>query len=166
MNYPALAESGVHLNFNEQLLIKTVFRDKKLIIRKKLVTDVAILKLFPGITAEVVKAILSISNLKGVVLETYGAGNAPNKPWFLNLIEKAIQNGIKIVAVTQCSSGSVMLGHYDTSLGLKGIGVIGAIDITTESAIAKLMYLLSKDLDEESFQNYFQKSLRGEISGK
>ena len=166
MNYPALAESGVHLNFNEQLLIKTVFRDKKLIIRKKLVTDVAILKLFPGITAEVVKAILSISNLKGVVLETYGAGNAPNKPWFLNLIEKAIQNGIKIVAVTQCSSGSVMLGHYDTSLGLKGIGVIGAIDITTESAIAKLMYLLSKDLDEESFQNYFQKSLRGEISKK
>jgi L-asparaginase len=165
-NYPALAESGVHLNFNEHLLSQPIRAKSALVIRKKLVTDVVILKLFPGITAEVVKAILSIQHLKGVVLETYGAGNAPNKPWFLDLIEKAIQNGIKIINVTQCSGGSVILGHYDTSLGLKSIGVIGGIDITTESAIAKLMYLLSEDLDAEAFKLYFQKSLRGEISEK
>ena len=166
MNYPALAESGVHLNFNEHLFAKPIFNNKKLIIRKKLVTDVVILKLFPGITEAVVEAILNIHNLKGVVLETYGSGNAPNKPWFLNLIEKAIQKNIKIVNVTQCFGGSVILGHYDTSVGLKAIGVIGGIDITTESAIAKLMYLLSEDLTNENFENYFQKSLRGEISKK
>ena len=165
-NYPALAESGVHLNFNENVLLKFIPFDQQLIIRKKLVTDVVILKLFPGITETVVAAILNIKNLKGVVLETYGAGNAPNKTWFLDLIKKAIQDNIKIVNVTQCSGGSVILGHYDTSVGLKAIGVISGIDMTTESAIAKLMYLLSEDLTDKSFKNYFQKSLRGEISGK
>jgi L-asparaginase len=165
-NYPALAESGVHLNFNENVLLEFVPVDQQLIIRKKLVTDVVILKLFPGITEIVVAAILNIKNLKGVVLETYGAGNAPNKPWFLDLIKKAIQDKIKVVNVTQCSGGSVILGHYDTSVGLKSIGVISGIDMTTESAIAKLMYLLSEDLTDKSFKNYFQKSLRGEISEK
>jgi L-asparaginase len=165
-NYPALAESGVHLNFNEHVLFKPLYADESLIIRKKLVTDVVILKLFPGITEAVVSAILNISNLKGVVLETYGSGNAPNKPWFLNLISKAIQSKIKVVNVTQCSGGSVILGHYDTSVGLKAIGVVSGIDITTESAIAKLMYLLSEDLTDKNFKNYFQKSLRGEISEK
>ncbi|WP_299671288.1 asparaginase [uncultured Polaribacter sp.] len=166
MNYPALAESGVHLNFNEALLYKTKNRNKKLIIRKKLVTDILVLKLFPGITATVVKAILGIENLKGIVLETYGSGNAPNEAWFLNLIDDAIQKGIKIINVTQCSGGSVILGHYDTSVGLKEVGVIGGEDITTESAVAKLMYLLSEDLSVDHFKNYFQKSLRGEITIK
>ena len=165
-NYPALAESGVHLNFNKNVLLKFIPFDQQLIVRKKLVTDVVILKLFPGITEIVVAAILNIKNLKGVVLETYGAGNAPNKPWFLDLIRKAIEDEIKVVNVTQCSGGSVILGHYDTSIGLKSIGVISGIDMTTESAIAKLMYLLSEDLTNKSFKNYFQKSLRGEISEK
>ena len=165
-NYPALAESGVHLNFNKNVLLKFIPFDQQLIVRKKLVTDVVILKLFPGITEMVVAAILNIKNLKGVVLETYGAGNAPNKPWFLDLIRKAIEDEIKVVNVTQCSGGSVILGHYDTSIGLKSIGVISGIDMTTESAIAKLMYLLSEDLTNKSFKNYFQKSLRGEISEK
>ena len=165
-NYPALAESGVHLNFNENVMLKFIPFDQQLIVRKKLVTDVVILKLFPGITEMVVAAILNIKNLKGVVLETYGAGNAPNKPWFLDLLRKAIQNNIKVVNVTQCSGGSVILGHYDTSVGLKSIGVISGIDMTTESAIAKLMYLLSEDLTDKGFKNYFQKSLRGEISEK
>jgi L-asparaginase len=165
-NYPALAESGVHLNFNKNVLLKFIPFDQQLIVRKKLVTDVVILKLFPGITEMVVAAILNIKNLKGVVLETYGAGNAPNKPWFLDLIRKAIEDKIKVVNDTQCAGGSVLLGHYDTSIGLKSIGVISGIDMTTESAIAKLMYLLSEDLTNKSFKNYFQKSLRGEISEK
>lgn len=164
MNCAALAESGVHLKFNEPLLQVSKNYTEDLIVRKTLVTDVFILKLYPGITKQIIETIINIKNLKGLVLETYGSGNAPNEAWFLNLMKKAIAKNIKIINVTQCSGGSVILGHYDTSIGLKEIGVISGLDITTESAIAKLMYLLNEDLNTTDFKKYFQKSLRGEIS--
>lgn len=163
MNYPPLAESGVHLTFNQYYINKPDFT-KNLEVRKKLVKDIVILKLFPGITENTVQSILNIENLKGVVLETYGAGNAPNEIWFLNLLEQATSKGVKIVNVTQCEGGSVVQGHYETSILLKEIGVISGKDITTESAVSKLMYLLSKNLSEKDFNLYFEKSLRGEIT--
>ncbi len=163
LNYPPLAESGVHLNFNRHFISKAT-TSKKLVVRKNLVNDVVILKLFPGITNTTIQSILNIENLKGVVLETFGAGNAPNEKWFLNLLKTAIDKDIKIVNVTQCKGGSVVQGHYETSVVLKQIGVISGKDITTESAIAKLMYLLNKNLSKEDFTFYFEKSLRGEIS--
>ena len=162
MNYPPLAESGVHLQFSENLLLKS--KEEQLIVRKDLVTDIVILKLFPGISSNVVESILNTSGLKGVVLETYGAGNAPTEDWFVNLISKAIKKGIHVVNVTQCAGGSVIMGHYETSRQLKEIGVIGAKDMTTESAVAKMMYLLGIGLSKEEFVLYFQESLRGEIS--
>ncbi|WP_299057838.1 asparaginase [uncultured Polaribacter sp.] len=166
LNFPPLAESGVHLKFNEHLVHHPKDDNKKLIVRKKLVTDVVILKLFPGISNEVVASILAISNLKGVILETYGSGNAPNAKPFIKLLKAAIDKGIKIVNVTQCKSGSVLMGHYDTSLLLKEIGVINGLDITTESAIAKLMYLLNEPLSLEDFTHFFEKPLRGEMTLK
>ncbi|WOC40909.1 asparaginase [Polaribacter sp. HL-MS24] len=164
LNYPPLAESGVHLNFNEHLIHHQKNPKEKLIIRKKLDTNIVVLKLFPGITETVVAHILSIKNLKGVILETYGAGNAPTKKWFLDLVADTIQKGIHIVNVTQCAGGSVVMGHYETSLALKEIGVINGKDITTESAIAKLMYLLAENLEASTFKMFFESSLRGEIS--
>ncbi|WP_435414332.1 asparaginase [Polaribacter aestuariivivens] len=166
MNYPPLAESGVHLNFNEHLIKTPTKSLESLVVRKNLVTDVVILKLFPGITKEIVESILNIKNLKGVILETYGSGNAPNESWFLELLKTAVLKKIKIVNVTQCAGGSVILGHYDTSVSLKEIGVISGGDITTESAVAKLMYLLSEKLSTKEFKYYFEKSLRGEITNK
>ncbi len=164
MNYPPLAESGVHLNFNESLLHSQKDIAKKLMVRKKLDTNIAILKLFPGITKNVVESILQIQNLKGVVLETYGAGNALTQAWFLEVLKTSIQNGIQIVNVTQCLGGSVILGHYETSVAMKEIGIVNGKDITTESAIAKLMYLLGENLGGKSFKRLFERSLRGEIS--
>ena len=164
MNYPTLAESGVHLSFSEHYIHKPLNEQKELIIRKKLITDVLILKLFPGITEKVVHNILNIAGLKGVVLETYGSGNAPDESWFLDLLKEAISKDIRIINVTQCSGGNVIQGHYETSVALKQIGVVSGKDITTESAIAKLMYLLSENLSLEEFTCYFEKSLRGEIS--
>lgn len=164
MNYPALAESGVHLNFNYPMLLKSDKQEEKLVFRKNLDNNVAILKLFPGITASVVKSFMNIPNLKGVVLETYGSGNAPTEKWFLDLLEKAVQKGIYIVNVTQCAGGSVILGHYETSSDLKRIGIVDGKDITTETAIAKMMYLLGEKLSKEQFKHYFESSLRGEIS--
>jgi L-asparaginase len=166
MNFPPLAESGVHLAFNQHLVQEPIKEEKKLIVRKNLVDQIVILKLFPGISKLVVESILTIKNLKGVVLETYGAGNAPNSAVFVNLLKTAIAKGIKIVNVTQCKSGQVMMGHYDTSLLLKEIGVINGKDITTESAVAKLMYLLAENLSKKQFKNFFEKPLRGEISSK
>ena len=164
MNFPPLAESGVHLKFNEHLIYQPQKLEKNLIVRKKLTNEVVILKLFPGISTKVVESILNIKNLRGVILETYGSGNAPNSDKFIELLKVAIKKGIKIINVTQCKSGNVLMGHYDTSLLLREIGVINGNDITTESAIAKLMYLLNEKLSITDFKNFFEKSLRGEIT--
>ncbi|UMB60010.1 asparaginase [Lutibacter sp. A80] len=163
-NFPPLGESGVYLKFSKQLLFKPNIGSELLKVRKTLDNNIAILKIFPGITKEVVAAILSIENLKGVIIETYGSGNAPTEKWFVNLLEQAISKGIYIVNVTQCTSGSVILGHYETSEHLKNIGIINGKDITTESALAKLMYLLGENLPQSAFKAIFEKPLRGEMS--
>ncbi|RKF04219.1 L-asparaginase [Tenacibaculum lutimaris] len=164
MNYPPLAESGVHLNFNHHLLLKPNKEEKKLVFRKKLDNHVAILKLFPGITESVVRSFINIPELKGIILETYGSGNAPTEKWFVDLLEDAVKRGIYIVNVTQCTGGSVILGHYETSSELKRIGIVDGKDITTETAVAKMMYLLGEKLSKEEFKRYFEKSLRGEMA--
>lgn len=163
MNYPPLAESGVHLNFNDFYLHTPDF-SKKLVVRRNLNPNIAILKLFPGVTAKVVESILNSEGLQGVVLETYGAGNATDQKWFVSFLKDAIRKNIKIVNVTQCVGGAVSQGHYETSVMLKEIGVISGKDITTESAIAKLMYLLEENLSTEDFTHYFENPLRGELT--
>lgn len=162
-NLMPLAESGVHLKFNKQLLKKPK-SGKQLIVRKNLNNDLVILKIFPGIQKRMVESILSIKNLKGIIMETYGSGNAPTESWFLELLEKYLNNGLEIVNVTQCVSGTVIMGHYETSERLKQLGVISGKDITTESALAKLMYLLGQEIPKLEFKKIFETSLRGEIS--
>ena len=162
-NYPTLGESGVYLNFNHEAL-KKGNATKKLIVRRKIEANVVILKLFPGISEVVIKSILRIPELKGVILETFGAGNAPDSKWFIDLLKEAIEKKIPIVNVTQCIGGSVLLGHYETSNQLKKIGIIDGKDITTESAIAKLKYLTGKNISYKKFLTIFETPLRGEMS--
>lgn len=162
-NFPHIAESGVHLKFEEHLLHKQT-KNKKLTVRKQLNENIVILKLFPGISLNVVQTILNIKNLKGVILETYGSGNATTDPNFVKLLKQTIKKGIHIIDVTQCIGGSVILGQYETSTELQNIGLISGKDITTESAVAKLMYLLGENIPSHDFKTIFETSLRGEIT--
>lgn len=162
-NFPELAESGVHLKVNKDILWRKA-GNKKLKVHKVFKDNVIIIKLFPGINAEVFAALLNIKDLKGVVLETYGSGNAPSEEWFLNEVEKAIKKDICVINVTQCSGGSVNMGKYETSTRLKNIGVISGHNITTEAAITKLMYLLGQKIATDVFKTIFETSLRGEMN--
>jgi L-asparaginase len=162
-NFPALAVSGVHLKVDENLLFK-ILKTKKLKLNTAFDDNVAILKIFPGINQSVIKSVLAIPNLKGMILETYGAGNATTAKWFIDMLADAIKRGLHIINVTQCSGGNVNMGSYETSMQLMKIGVISGNDITTEAAITKLMYLLGKKVSKQDFKMQYETSLCGEMN--
>jgi len=163
LNYPHLVESGVHLNIFKEYLLPSK-RNKNFVVHKEMDNNVAVLKLFPGISLKVLESILNTEGLKALVLETYGSGNAPTDKKFLDLLKKAIASGVHIINVTQCSGGSVIMGQYETSTALKKMQVINGKDITTEAAITKVMYMLGSRVSPKLFKTVFETSLRGEMN--
>lgn len=161
-NMSHLAESGVHLKVNQQLLLYRNGNTFEVI--SELDTRVFVLKVFPGINQHIFKSILELKDLKGIVLETFGSGNAPTASWFLDTLESAIKRGVKIVNVTQCWGGNVDMGKYETGTSLQKIGVISGHDITTEAALTKLMILLPQNLTDTNFKKAFETPICGELT--
>jgi L-asparaginase len=162
-NYPPLAQTGIHIKYNLSVIH---YPDEKLPLKihTKLVKEIAILKIFPGMKENVVDAFLGIKGLRAMIIETFGAGNAPNYEWFTSKISQAVKKGIVVVNVTQCNSGIVDMGKYQTGLELFKAGVISGYDITTEAAITKLMFLLGRGYSYGEIVENMNESLRGEIS--
>lgn len=168
-NYPPLAEVGVNIayNFDDIAYPDGWFESdgecEDLRIAEQFDTNVAILKIFPGITEQTLRAVLSINGLRGVVLETFGTGNAPTAEWFIETLADAISRGMTIVNVTQCTGGAVAMELYETGLRLQKIGVISGHDMTTEAAVTKLMWVLGSTHSHEQVAERMTQPMRGEF---
>lgn len=162
-NYPPLAEVGINIDYNHTALL----RDREsmaLTVQKIQPVCIALIKLFPGISELYVKHILKTPGLKGVVLETFGSGNAPTTDWFIQSIADAIDQDVIFFNVSQCTGGRVIHGRYVTSKHLQQAGVISGRDITPEAALSKMQFLFSKYHHTDKIRDILATPLRGEMS--
>jgi L-asparaginase len=162
-NYPYLAEAGLNIRYNEKFILTPDY-SKPVRFNYAMDPHVVVLKLFPGISFEAVSANLDIPGLRGMILETYGTGNSPSIPWFINLLREAIDRGIVMTNVTQCLYGNVEMHRYGNGQQLEKLGVTSGYDITTEAALVKLMLLFGKYKLPAEVRRLMQVSLRGEMT--
>jgi L-asparaginase len=162
-NYPPLAEAGLHIKFNTEHIRYPVIR-QELVVHRKINTNVAVLKLFPGMNRDFVNALVNTKNLQAIIMETFGAGNAPTYKWFLEEISQFIRKGGLILNVTQCHGGTVEMELYETGRELLKAGVISGRDLTSEASVTKMMHLLSRFDSTDKVTYYLERSLVGEIT--
>jgi len=162
-NYPILAEAGIAIDYNHDAL-KKHNKNAVLTVNTAMDDSIVILKLFPGINEKTIATILNTDHVKGVVLESYGSGNVPHQPWFLDLLERAVVEGKVILNISQCNGGRVLQGKYQTSSRLEEMGVVSGHDLTTEAATSKLMFALANHHNQEDIKACISTPLSGEMT--
>ena len=163
-NYPAPAEVGVNIHYNAPFIHRPEDRPDPLCISTHLETGIEIVKIFPGMRPATLESMLAVPDIRGIVLETYGSGNAPTADRFVRCIGDALSRGLLVVNVTQCPGGSVSMNLYETGKCLQRAGVVSGRDITTEAAVTKMMYLLGQNRDPEWMREMMGFSIRGEMT--
>lgn len=160
-DYPPLLESGVHLNVNKAFLLENT--KESFSVSKQMHGSIGLIKLFPGMTEAWMRPLFENRTVNALILETYGAGNAPILPWFLRMLRDALDRGVLLINITQCAGGRVIMDHYENGKTLKNIGVIDGNDLTTEAAVTKAMSLLGQGFSGEEFKKRFEHPIRGEM---
>ena len=162
-NYPHLCEAGVEFQFNPHYILKPDY-SKPMIPHTAMDPNVVVFSLFPGIQENVVRHMFEAPELRGIVMRSFGSGNAPQKPWLMRLLKDATQRGVTVVNISQCVAGFVKMGRYDTGFQLQDAGVVSGGDSTVESAITKLMFLQAHYKDVRAIRSLMGRSICGEIT--
>lgn len=162
-NYPHLCDVGVNFTFHNHHILQPDY-SRPMVPHLKMDQNVVVFSLFPGIQDTILQHVIDSPHLRGIVMRSYGSGNAPQNPWLMRLLDKAAHRGINIVNISQCLTGAVEMGRYDTGFQLKLAHVISGHDSTVEAAVTKLMYLQGRYADNEVVREKMQESLAGEIT--
>ncbi len=160
-NYPVLVEAGVHIKYNDAAILPC--DNSELKVHTNVNNNIGVLKLYPGISAQIVDAVLN-SDAEAIIMESFGTGNTTTARWFLDKLQNAIAKGKIILDISQCKVGSVEMGRYETSSELKKMGVINGYDLTFEAAVTKLMYLLGRNYPKDRLLRRLSSSIRGELT--
>lgn len=162
-NYPHLCEAGVQFTFHDHHILQPNY-NLPMTPHYALNPNVVILSLFPGIQESIIRQVLKVPELRGIVMRTFGSGNAPQQPWLLRLLREASMRGVVVVNISQCVAGTVAMGRYDTGFQLQDVGVISGHDSTVEAAVTKMMSLLARYSDIHTVRNLMSKNLAGEFT--
>jgi len=162
-NFPALGTVGVEIKINWDLVLPTAKTRKPMTVSAFIESRVAALRLFPGISIDIIKNFLQ-PPIRGLILETYGSGNAPEDRQLISVLKAANDRGVVLVNCTQCLKGTVNMEDYATGAALAKAGVISGFDMTLETALAKLSFLLSQNFSPPKIKKMMQPNMRGELT--